>query len=328
MRFYTQHHQFYCGIDLHTRTLSLCVLDESGVVKLEVTLPTDRDQLLAALSPFRDGLVIGCECLFAWYWLADLCAEHHIPFVLGHALYLKAIHGGKTKTDTIDAQKLARLLRGGTFAAAYVYPKAMRATRDLLRRRSYLVRKRAELLAHLQMTFLQYNLTPPAQKLCYAANRAELNLNVFPDASTRSMLQADLAVVSALDHQIKRLESELVRTAKIHGLATGPSVCAGLLITCCVLYPLRKTGFDHVEYRLTTSAIRISMNSPINNSMKSTLTPNRKRDNQLLHCYRGLVAMRCATTSRSSDERPGTSDQSNQTRGSLSPRIETTTPIG
>ena len=136
MRFYSQHHQFYCGIDLHTRTLSLCVLDAAGVVKLEVTLSTDREQLLAALSPFRDGLVIGCECLFAWYWLADLCAEQNIPFVLGHALYLKAIHGGKTKTDTIDAQKLARLLRGGTFAEAYVYPQAMRATRDLLRRRT------------------------------------------------------------------------------------------------------------------------------------------------------------------------------------------------
>ena len=216
MRFYSGQHRFYCGVDLHTRTLSLCVLDSVGAIALEVTLPPDPDRLLAALAPYRDGLVVGCECLFAWYWLADLCNEQKIPFVLGHALYLKAIHGGKTKTDTIDAQKLARLLRGGTFTEAYVYPKAMRATRDLLRRRTYLVRKRAELLAHLQMTFLQYNLTPPAQKLCYAANRAKLNLNVFADVSTRSMLQADLAIVSALDQQIKRLEGELVRTAKVH----------------------------------------------------------------------------------------------------------------
>jgi transposase len=139
---------------------------------------------------------------------------------LGHALYLKAIHGGKTKTDTIDAQKLARLLRGGTFAEAYGYPKTMRATRDLLRRRTYFVRKRAELLAHLQMTFLQYNLAPPAQKLCYAANRAALNLDIFPDVSTRTMLRADLAVVTALDRQIKSLEAELVRTAKVHDSQT------------------------------------------------------------------------------------------------------------
>jgi transposase len=242
MRFYTGQHGFYCGIDLHTRTLSLCVLDAAGAIRLEATLPAHPDQLLAALAPYRDGLVVGCECLFAWYWLADLCAEQKIPFVLGHALYLKAIHGGKTKTDTLDAQKLARLLRGGTFAQAYVYPKGMRATRDLLRRRTYLVRKRAELLAHLQMTFSQYNLTPPAQKLCYAANRAALDLDVFPDPSTRTMLQADLAMTAALDQQIKRLEVELVRTAKLHDpqafhrLRTVPGI--GPVLALILLYEI------------------------------------------------------------------------------------------
>ena len=246
MRFYTGQHRFYCGIDLHTRTVSLCVLDPAGAIALEATLPPEPDRLLAALAPYRDGLVVGCECLFAWYWLADLCAAEGIPFVLGHALYLKAIHGGKTKTDTIDAQKLARLLRGGTFAEAYVYPKAMRATRDLLRRRTYLVRKRAELLAHLQMTFLQYNFTPPAQKFCYAANRAGLDLNVFPDPSTRSMLAADLAIVTALDQQIKRLEADLVRTAKLHDpqafhrLRTVPGI--GPVLALILLYEVHAIG--------------------------------------------------------------------------------------
>jgi transposase len=246
MRFYSQAHRFYCGVDLHTRTLSVCVLDAAGAVVLEATLPPEPERFLDALAPYRDGLVVGCECLFAWYWLADLCAAEQIPFVLGHALYLKAIHGGKTKTDTIDAQKLARLLRGGTFAEAYVYPKAMRATRDLLRRRTYLVRKRAELLAHLQMTFLQYNLTPPAQKLCYAANRAGLDLAVFADPSTRSMLAADLAIVTALDQQIKRLEAELVRTAKVHDpqafhrLRTVPGI--GPVLALIILYEVQSIG--------------------------------------------------------------------------------------
>jgi len=216
MRFYSDQHRFYCGADLHTRTRSLCVLDNAGVIVREAPLPPGPERFLEPLAPYRGGLVVGCECLFASSWLADLCAAEGIPFVLGHALYLKAVHGGKTKTDTIDAQRLARLPRGGTFAEAYVYPQAMRATRDLLRRRTYFVRKRAELLAHLQMTFLQYNLAPPAQKLCYAANRAGLDLAVFADPSTRSMLAADLAIVTALDQQIKRLEAELVRTAKVH----------------------------------------------------------------------------------------------------------------
>src|SRR6266705_581259 len=79
---------------------------------------------------------------------ADLCAREGIAFVLGHALYMKAIHGGKAKNDKIDAFKIAVLLRGGTLAQAYVYPPEMRETRDLLRRRLYLVRKRGHLLVH------------------------------------------------------------------------------------------------------------------------------------------------------------------------------------
>ena len=59
--------------------------------------------------------------------------------MLGHALYLKAIHGGKVKNDKLDSEKLALLLRGGNFATAYAYPKELRATRDLLRRRTHLV---------------------------------------------------------------------------------------------------------------------------------------------------------------------------------------------
>ncbi len=62
---------------------------------------------------------------------------------------MTAIHGGKAKNDKIDAHKIAVLLRGGMLPQAYVYPAEMRATRDLLRRRCHLVRKRAELLAHL-----------------------------------------------------------------------------------------------------------------------------------------------------------------------------------
>ena len=61
--------------------------------------------------------------------LADLCAAEDITFVLGHALAMKAIHGGKAKNDKIDSQKIAALLRGGLLPQAYVYPAAMRSTR-------------------------------------------------------------------------------------------------------------------------------------------------------------------------------------------------------
>src|SRR6188474_1302277 len=56
MRFYTGQHRFYCGIDLHTRTLSLCVLDSSGTIALEATLSPEPERLLNALAvPRRLG---------------------------------------------------------------------------------------------------------------------------------------------------------------------------------------------------------------------------------------------------------------------------------
>ena len=92
---------------------------------------------------------MAAECMFTWYWLADLCAAEGLTFVLGHALAMKAILGGKAKNDMIDSHKIASLLRGGLLPQAYVYPAGMRSTRDLLRRRLHLVRKRGELLAHI-----------------------------------------------------------------------------------------------------------------------------------------------------------------------------------
>ena len=108
MRFYTKQHRFYCGVDLHARTMYLCILDDQGQVVFDKNLPARADAFLAAVAPFRDGLVVAVECLFCWYWLADLCAQERIAFVLGHALYMKAIHGGKAKALGVLAAKLGR----------------------------------------------------------------------------------------------------------------------------------------------------------------------------------------------------------------------------
>ena len=116
------------------------------------------EYLQPLIEPYAGNIVIGVECMHCWYWVSDWCADNNIDFVLGHALYMKAIHGGKTKNDKIDAYKIARLLRGGNFPLAYNYSREMHATRDLLRRRTKLVRYSGELKAHMKNTVTQYNL--------------------------------------------------------------------------------------------------------------------------------------------------------------------------
>ncbi len=244
MNFYNRQHQFYCGIDLHANSMYACVVDASGTKLLHRNFKTrNPNQLFDRLEPYQNDLVVGCESTFNWYWLADLCVEKEIPFVLGHALYLKAIHGGKTKNDKIDAEKLALLLRGGNFATAYVYPKQMRSTRDLLRRRSHLVRRRGETLTHIQIVNHQQNLPAFEKKLSYKANRVGV-AERFEDRSVRAAIELDLELLGYYDDLIRRLELYLERTAKIDDpqaffrLQTIPGI--GRVLAMTILYEVHQ----------------------------------------------------------------------------------------
>jgi hypothetical protein len=111
MNFYLTQHKYYCGVDLHATTMYLCILSQQGVVLSHRSLPCDPQKFLLAIQPFREDLVVAVECIYSWYWVADLCAKEGITFVLGHALYMRAIHGAKAKNDRIDFHKTAVLLR-------------------------------------------------------------------------------------------------------------------------------------------------------------------------------------------------------------------------
>jgi transposase len=251
MRFYTKQHRHYCGIDLHARSLYVCILDQTGQVLVHQNLRASPEELLAAVAPYRDDLVLAVECIFTWYWVADLCAQEGIAFVLGHALYMKAIHGGKAKNDRIDALKIATLLRGGMLPQAYVYPAGMRATRDLLRRRLHIVRKRGQLLAHIQMTSHQYNLPPLGKRIAYPSNREGVAEH-FEDRVVRKSIAVDLALLERYDALVIDLESYRVRQAKQHDpqafalLRSIPGI--GKVLALTILYEIHDVRrFDRVQ---------------------------------------------------------------------------------
>lgn len=213
MRLYTKQHKFYCGIDLHANKMYACILDGQGEVRAHKNLDTTPQALLRFIKDYREDLVVGVECVYCWYWLADLCLEQDIEFVVGHALYMKAIHHGKAKNDKIDSHKLAVMLRGGSFPLAYSYPSEMRATRDLLRRRLFFVRKRGELMAHIQMTHHQYNLKAPGAKIRHHAN-LEAFENPFADESVQRMFESDRYMVKHYTTEINKLEWFIMKKAK------------------------------------------------------------------------------------------------------------------
>lgn len=213
MRLYNKTHKNYCGIDLHTKMMYVCILSNEGKILLHKNIPTSADKFLYLIKPYQEDLVVGVECIFSWYWMADLCADEGIEFILGHALYMKCIHGGKTKNDKIDSEKIAKLMRGGNFPLAYVYPRELRAVRDLLRRRMYLVRSRGECQAHIKITNYQYNLPAFEKKLERKNNRTNV-AERFTDVDVRKNVEVDLSIMDHLTEQIKALEYYIVRHAK------------------------------------------------------------------------------------------------------------------
>lgn len=251
MKFYTKQHEYYCGIDLHARCLYLCILNQAGEIVRHKNIKAKPDALLKVIEPFRTDLVIGVECMFTWYWVADLCEQEGIDFILGHALYMKAIHGGKAKNDKIDSRKIAGLMRGGMFPMAYVYPRKMRATRDLMRRRMHLMRKRSELLAHVHNTTSQYNLPEIRKNLRYAQNRKGI-AERFEEVSTRMSIDLDLNLIDFYDTQLGKVEWHIQKQAKLVDpnsitiLRSIPGI--GLILSLVILYEIENIGrFPRVQ---------------------------------------------------------------------------------
>jgi len=215
MKYYCTTTEFNCGIDLHARQMYVCVMDRQGRKLVHCNVRNnDFAFFLKLIQPYRHSLTVCCECMFGWYWLADACADAGLSFVLAHALYLKAIHGGKNKNDRIDSEKIAHLLRSNLIPPAYVYPAERRPLRALLRQRLVYVWRRAELLARISSHQLAHNRTPARQTRRIRDPWEEELLAAEDDPLRRLALQNDLAMIRHYDAQIKLLEGKLVSLAK------------------------------------------------------------------------------------------------------------------
>lgn len=240
MRYKQINAQYYCGIDLHSRQMYVTVMDREGNIRFYRNMPNDFTVFHSYIKPFLPDMAVGVESSCYYYWLSDACRQAGIPFYLGHALYMKAIHGAKTKNDRIDSKKIASLLRAGLFPLAYPYPKEMRSTRDLLRRRHHFTRRRAATYSHLQVLCTQHGIIDVDPKIVKSKTARRQLLNLFANEDLRMMIAADLDYISALDPIIKELEKRIRNQARTHNrsdyqlLQTIPGV--GDILALIILY--------------------------------------------------------------------------------------------
>jgi len=105
------------------------------------------------------------------------------------------------------------LLAGGNFPLAYTYPRGMRSTRDLLRRRNYLVRHRAELITRAQNTNSQYNLPAFGKRIDRKSTRDGF-VERFPDHAARKNVELDTILMDHFEQVINSIENEILRAVR------------------------------------------------------------------------------------------------------------------
>ena len=218
----------YCGIDLHSNNSVVVVMDEADRVVFKQRVPNDLALIIGVLKPYGDGLAgIVVESTYNWYWLVDglMAAGFHVH--LANTAAIKQYSGLKHADDADDAAWLAHLLRLGILAEGYIYPRAERGTRDLLRRRSQLVRQKTANLLSIENQVIRSTGMP------ISANRVKrLKANEIADRVADGDvvlgIGANLAVMRCLEAEVKKLERELlgrlVPDAVYQALITTPGI--------------------------------------------------------------------------------------------------------
>jgi transposase len=251
-----------------------CVVNSRNKVLINKNLACDGDSFKRFISKYKNDVVVGVECIFSWYWLADFCSDIGLSFVLGHALYMKAIHGGKAKNDKIDAEKIALLLKGGNFPLAYTYPPRMRKIRDLLRRRGTMVAHKSAYMAHIRITNYQYNLPPFLTGRLDTRYRINEIIEHFPDPIVQENVKTDLSIVHHFKTEIKQLEMKILKLAKRNNsvafniLQTLPGACRVLPLT--LLYEIHDINRFPTVQQFSSYARLVKCNAESGGKMYGT----------------------------------------------------------
>ena len=200
---------FYSGIDLHKDNSMITTIDYSGAIINQQQLPNDELSILDYFFSMGKEHRAVVEATANWYWLSDLLNDHGIDLVLAHAKYLKAISYAKVKTDKVDSQTLANLLRIDMIPAAHQIAPSLRGLRDLMRARLKLVTKNSSCQNSIHRLLGKYNLNIPGDKKLHDLSTLDV-LNNLP-LPKEALLQLELLKeqMRLLHRQINDLEKSL-----------------------------------------------------------------------------------------------------------------------
>ena len=215
--FMKYHHctsEFVCGVDLHSRMMFICIIDRSENILVHKKISNnDLAGFKKTLQPYIGNISVSAESTFAYYFLSDFCEEINVPFLLGNALYMKHIHGGKTKNDKIDSLKIAELTMKNYLPFAHICSKGVRHVRGLLRCRNNYVQYRTGLIAQVKIQLYQANL-PSVSEITEEQIREDFISQKFLDENQRFHVESNLETISFYNKQIRQFEKKIIQQTK------------------------------------------------------------------------------------------------------------------
>ena len=218
----------YGGIDLHANNSVIVLLNEQDVMSYQKRLPNDLPTILGQLAPYRTeikGLVV--ESTYNWYWLVDGLMEADYRVHLANPAAIQQYNGLKSTDDLSDARWLAHLLRLGVVPEGYIYPKAARAVRDVLRKRAHLVRQHTANVLSVQNIMTRNTGARFSGKRIQELTKQDLT-TLLTDETQVCAVTSSLVVLDCLRQQIKTLEKivhkRLHSTSSYEQLLTVPGI--------------------------------------------------------------------------------------------------------
>jgi transposase len=207
---------YYCGVDLHSVSMMVCVLRDDGKLLFRKRIRNQTSLFFEIISPYKHSLAVAVESTFNWYWFVDGCRAAGINIFLGHSFYMQSIAKDKNKNDKLDSYKIAQLLRAGFFPRAHACSAEKRPIRDLLRHRSRLQHMRSEFLTITKDTFYQNGIIDLKQNALNNKGTRYSSLESLENKHTHLSSVSNMNMVTALDKELSTIESELILHTNAH----------------------------------------------------------------------------------------------------------------
>lgn len=233
----------HIGVDFHKRFSRIVVLDDAGSLVERQTLRHDDRAAMAEYFRDKAGAVATVEAVRGWYWMNELLADAGVAMKLAHPRKVRLIAESTIKTDTVDAGTLAQLERTGFLPEAYIPPRVVRDSRELLRYRMTLVRIRTGLKNRVHAVIDKLGIEHPFSDLFGLAGRKFLrSLKLRP--VYQQQLDNYLELLVEVERRLKKVTLEIKASVRpdprAELLMTIPGV--GYLIAYLLLWEIGEIG--------------------------------------------------------------------------------------